>query len=243
MSSDGSAAIDGREYLTRATLLYLAAGRGYGRVAAKVGGLLRQFVLGRLLIADGLREAERISRGLTREKSVALAARALGVTQEKVNDLMRVAAAVELLAGEGGTGKLGYAALRTLSRLVKRNCPGQAVRRAPGDEGLAPSSRESYATTCPPETASRLFREAADAGWLEGACRQRLRGLGVLTAPPGPGRHGCRPKHLDGLVDFAASAIPKDLADMVMALIARSPQADFVADYVLAGLRKLRHNC
>lgn len=89
--------------------------------------MLRQYVELRLSAGDGLSEVERIRVGASRQAATKDAAKGLRMSQLRVNELIRTAAAADLL---GPVGHLSYSCVRWLRLLVFRAIPERTRTKA-----------------------------------------------------------------------------------------------------------------
>lgn len=195
---------------------------GYRDAMVRTGRLLRDYVSLRLSEGDGLSEGARRKAGACRGKATRDAADRLGTTNDKVNELIRVAVAADLLSGGRPVVNLTYAAVRCFRAVIYRPGSGLRCRRSLKDVGAIESSGRAR-WEVRPEYAGRaeaLFREADAGGWGEkrvAAAIRELRGVGGVKESPReePGR-GFDPEAM------ARNSSPRDLADWVARVVGLS---------------------
>jgi len=188
----------------------------------RAGRLLRDYVEARLREGDGLPEAGRREAGACRGKATRDAADRLGTTIDKVNELIRVAAVVDLLSGGEPVAALPYASLRCFRVVIHRPARGLKCRRSLKDSGAAEASDRAR-WEVRPEYAGRaesLFREADAGGWGEKRVAEALRELrgdgGKKDRFRDEGGRGFDPEAM------ARNSSPRDLADWVARVVGLS---------------------
>lgn len=157
------------ELLKQAQCVWLSGKRALRDSHIEVGRLLRQFLLARIAEGEGKNESERRALGATRQAATFAMAKALQVRIGRVNELMRVAVAVELFGPD--IGGLSYSALRALQNLIYRPHRGQQIQRGKKqlrDAEIRPLQQEVWAVRPGIEDAAKaLVRDALAQGWGE----------------------------------------------------------------------------
>jgi hypothetical protein len=233
--------------LDEAASLYATSRAGYRDAMIRVGDLLRRYVTARLREGDSLNEAGRARINLRRAACTADAAFSLATSRNKVNELMRISAAVELLAGSGGVGGLSYTSLRYFRVAIER-VPVARVRRGlptPSGTGrptgaaggLAPSGRNVWRVRqVRGIDPAAVFHRAALEGWDSKTVMAELRPL--------TGRRGgmCKAatadRRIPDFVDLARQGGPRDVADLAVEFIRASADPALVASLVAERLRQ-----
>lgn len=217
MSSDDSSPSE--RLLAQAEDAFRSGRAGYRDAMVRAGRLLRDYVAARLREGDGLPEAGRRKAGACRGKATRDAADRLGTTNAKVNELIRVAAAADLLSGGRPVASLSYASLRCFRAVIHRPARGLKCRRSLKDVG-GPEASDRARWEVRPEYAGRaeaLFREADAGGWGERRVTEALRGL------RGAGRRKDDPRDEGGRgfdpEEMARNSSPRDLADWVARVV------------------------
>lgn len=157
--------ITSTDLLTRAVELWTSTRRQYRDGLLEVGQLLHEFILSRLIEGDGKNEAQRALIGSCRRRAVRDAAVTLSTSVYRINELVRVAAVVDLLS-DGDCGGLSYSAIREFQRVIRRVGKGKETRRNLRDSTWESSSRETWEVW--PELAKEapdLFRRSVDGKW------------------------------------------------------------------------------
>lgn len=207
----------------------------YARGCLAVGRLLRRYVMARAREADRLPECQRLERELTRERAVEDAAARLRLPVRRCNEMLRVAGAVEVLAEDGDIGRLSWDALRYLSILAERM--GRVCRtKRPGEGETLPSEGEAWR---PRQIAGHdpqhFFRRAVREDWTGERIREAMRRVPVPRKGPSPRQRPLAPLEI---LRTARAAHPRDLAEMVLALIEANPEAAEVTRVVLSRLQR-----
>lgn len=245
MTAGTSAAI-----LEEASRLWATTRSGYRDGMVAVGRLLHRYILARLAEATGMNEAERRAASATRRHAVLAAAERLDVPMARVNQLVAVAAAVDLLSDDGDCGRLSFAGVNAFRVLLCRGS-GKPVRRsktAPGATGrpstiagsvdLADREQWRLKPEMDESAAVALFRRAAAEGWHSNAILAACRKLAGRR--PQAAAHGDddRPPSCDPF-SMARAAHPRDLAEMLAQMVRASRDPAAVAREFVAIARDL----
>lgn len=243
----------------------------HGRIARRdnlleVGRLLRKFLVERLREGDCLGERDRLALGIRRDGAIREAAARLGVTGEKVRNLIRTSAAVSLLCLDGVLGRVPYSTLETFGVCVERPWSGYTIRNTSGGSGrTATSAQVTVAQTeewaVKPEClgwAAPLFRRAVAEGLERAAVqreiyerlpqgrRGRRRGKVEGQESPSPLQPSyANPVHQDherrpDILRVARVGQPQDLADLIARVVLDSRQPETARQLIVERLRSLR---
>lgn len=150
------------------------AGHRDGMIA--VGRRLHAYVEARLAAGSGLNEAQRRAAGATREAATRDAGARLGIPVAKVNELVRVGVAADLLAPPAGWGAASYAFVRALRVLIHRPHKGVPTARTLGDDGPPAADKEVWAVR--PDAlpwAAALVARGVSEGWSEARVAREAR--------------------------------------------------------------------
>lgn len=234
--------------LPSATILAEAAQRWatardqYRDEAIAVGRLLHRYVVARLEEGNNLNEEKRREVKALRCQAIQDAAVNLCLYRTKVNELIRIAAVVDLLS-EGPLGTLSYSALRVFRAVIHRAQRGQPLPRTKKDlqsaACITPAQLEEWSIR--PEYrkwAQPLFRQAVAEGWDTYRVGSEL----AKRSKPRRTRGSIRRNELDDkpilvdLDDLAKVGSPRDLADMITSLIRRCTDPVAVAELIRSRL-------
>lgn len=219
--------------------LWTSARKGYAREMIEVGNLLRQYLVDLLRAGEGMTEEQRMKANIRREVYTQAAATRLGVIRQKINELIRTSAVVELLSDKGYTGNLSYGAIRWFRALIQRR--RGCVKRTLTDDGLTLVEREEWVIKISGST--NLFRKAVNENWNEPTVRENVKALAGTTRKPTAlviRKGQTQPMRTDLLgkrptMDLAASikgASPRDAADIIVDLIKGSISPDALAQAI-----------
>lgn len=166
----------------------------YLRYALETGRTLHEYVLARLQEAEEVTDFRRRQRlGISRERYVADAAAALGLTRTRVNNMIQVAMLVKIL-GEGiDLAGCTFGRLRALGALVARRAmPGRGWDPILREAGASTSAVEEWALRprVSPAEARDLFRRAVRDRMRLGDIYAAVRALLVKAGHEVPDRTG-----------------------------------------------------
>lgn len=231
----------------------LAEGRAnYRDAMIEVGGTLHDFVLARLREGDEFGYLARVRKKITRERVMAEAAAALGVSATWVALVVWTAQIVRLLGG-GDCGGLLFKSLLKFKRLIVRELAPTANRQhRKGEASLAEQWRVRPGFE---ESGPALFRRAAEGGWSSLKCEPEVAAL-LRSGGVGKGKGGRKKKRADagarhhaptaGQHDApdrhaaAALASAGDVAEMCMELVRASADPWAVAQRLLPELQRIK---
>lgn len=236
------------DLLDRAFSVWTSALAAYRNRCLDVGRTLHEFVRAHLAEGDGKSEEVRLRRGLSRQHAVAVAATKLKVTRDKVNQLIQVSQAVDLLSDGGSVGNLSYDALRWFRLGVRRritcSAAGRNERRASGAPAgtvVEPSETESWEVR--DQRYVVLFRRAATEGWPADEVRSAVSTPRRERADVGtPEKERRRAEQGSGdaapinLLSAVRAGTPRDVADMILRLVAASEDPQLVSRLVADSL-------
>lgn len=207
------------ELLAKAILRFAASRAEYRDAMVETGQLLHCFILSRLEAADQLNEAERRTVDAVRSKVVMEIVKALRVDRSKVAELLRIAAVADLFS-DGNLGSLSYSDLRAFTRLVRRAGKGKFISRSHRDGGEKPSEWERW-IACPKHAAwsKELFVKARDEDWPHD---EIVSAIGTGMKPTRAREKDDAKPQRTTLDNIAANAAPRDLASMILDMIAKS---------------------
>lgn len=225
-------AINSATLLDRAAAVWAESRAARRDALLEVGRLLGAFVLTRLREGDSLTEADRLAAGHTRQHATAAAAGRLGISRDRVNELVATARAVDLLRPGGDLGPLSWGALRPFRRCVERTTGHRQARQQ-----VSATEEWHVKPACLPWAAG-LLASAVAGGWDERRVRQELRQRLVRggTGRPRqrhrspaeaytPACHGFEPADPEPFVTLRRVAVlstPPDLADLLCQLVQQS---------------------
>lgn len=239
----------GSEILARAAAVWVDVRKNFRDGRLEVGAMLQEYIVSVVKNADGASEADRLKNRWTREYAVEDISDTLGMRTGTCHELVRVAMAVRLLSEEGCVGALSYESLRKLAVLVKRR--GIATRNSEPSEGeLYPSQAEEWVVKSRAAGARELFLKAVREGWSRDQCVDALATMKVprhggrkpAERSPMPDRR-CTPEDRsvgrESPFGIACEAHPRDLAEMISAMIRKNPRPSAVAEELLEMIRDI----
>jgi hypothetical protein len=253
VSTDVEAPPASAALLERARQEWTATRAAHRDGSLRVGRLLGEYVRARLAEGDGLPEKDRARAGVSRENAVAEAAKVLRLTRLRINDLIRVAAVVDLLSAGGVVGALSWSALRWFRVLARRKGAGRQQRRSGALHAgqVEPSDLERWRVRAGLEgRAEALFAEAVAGDWPERTARERCQALALEARGPAPGKRkswkaphgGAGRASVPAAPDpftAARKADPRDAADLIVQLVRGSRDPRALARLVLTALAAL----
>ena len=232
--------------LLEAEQLWTDSRRAHRDVIIRVGALIAKFILARLQEGDGLPEANRIKKGITREVIMDVVASRLRVHLRQDYDMVRVAKVVELL---GDPGNLSHSTLRVFTVFVQRRvCKVTRIKNPKPDEVL-PSKSEVWEVKPHSGVDPReLYKQAVEQNWDSAHARHMANTRIKVDRRGGAGpkpkssyksytssvqvredRESVnKPKgdHFPTLIRLGQQSDPKDLVDMVIVMIEACPRRD-----------------
>ena len=235
-----------QESLSKAQLLWSAAGEQWRDIKIEVGGLLYDYMIERLRVdADPYCEDTRRKRRCTRRLILHDAKAALKVRRTcLVGELMSVSQVVALLSDGGNVGTMTYSTLRLFVTLIQR--PEGRVRLRREESGvnrLEPSKREIYFVRDPAEKWIALFRRAVAESWGHDEVRSAIPAAPIYrNRHIGTQRSGHDPRHeasaeersnLDRLKSVAKAGTPTDVAALLYEVARVAPNPVEVAERLL----------
>lgn len=238
-----SAERSSEEILNEAQAVWFASKQEYRDGVLRVGKLICEFIVARLREGDGLPEAVRIDRGLTRTRSIWIAAERLGLKDANVNMMVNTCRVVELF---GDPGSLSLSTLRVFTVYIRHKRFKVARGRELKEGEVLPSQTEVWEFK--PTTGRDpvdLYQQAVRENW---DCvrtrevsnkeiqvkRQKGRKVGVSQKvdtrlrddeeSSSDGVDSTSSGRLPRLKTIATNADPRDLADMILEMIAACPR-------------------
>jgi predicted fused transcriptional regulator/phosphomethylpyrimidine kinase len=197
----------------------------------EVGGLLKRHLLERLKQVERLSEKQRRVRRANREWIIRHAAANVGMPVNRVYDLIRLAATVELLADGGQVGQLSYSSLRLFRVLVRR--PVGELKRSSNGPGMTPVEKEQWEVVPPIQKSRAIFAMAVAGGYDEAGVR-------IILPRRAAGRVEERSAPKPAPIQAARLGSPRDVAEMILDMIRGNEDADAVMRILETELRQLR---
>lgn len=220
--------------LEAASLAYQRANTTYRASLLEVGRLLHEFILAFLKDGDGMDHRERQKAGCTREKAVEVAAESFGVTCVRINEIVAITQAANLL-GKDGLGALAFWSILRFKSLIRRKgiMPDATGRW----RGIASSAEEWEIKPAFAESGPALFRLAVAENWGYQRIRDEVHGLRHNRKELRPARRRAAAQKkgrseivtVDELVRLTSCGSPGDVAERCIAIVEKSEDPAAVA--------------
>lgn len=152
----------------------------------ELGRLIVQYIRSRFRDAVTMNESERVKAGITRYAILKRVMSELGLSNTKVNEIIRTGAAADLLT-DGNYGTLSYSSFRTMRVLIYRSNKGKQLRRVKirHNEGytergptIEPDQVEIWEIkTAVKDVAKPFVLRAISEGWTDKQLRENIKRL------------------------------------------------------------------
>ena len=241
-----SAVLASAGLIARAQEIYRSASENFRDSMLELGRVLRDYVIARAKEATGLTRKYRCKLRLTREAFIEQAAQDLRMRPWAVNELIKTAAAFDLLVPPGtDLGTISYSSLRPMGALARRPAEPIRIDRDLEEGHLELADKEVWKVNpdVGEEKARALYAQCLRERWTYATSLKKMKsyfrkerkgrppkGVSTIARTERPQKDA-----MDVMTAISHKASARDLADLILRMIEESPDPEAVRRALLDG--------